>query len=74
MLFTNLTLAQMGNALAVRSNKDSLFKIGLLSNKPLLGAVSLTFLLQLAVTYLLALQMVFGTTPPHCEEGETISF
>jgi Ca2+-transporting ATPase len=63
MLFTNLTLAQMGNALAIRTNRDSLFKIGLLSNKPLLGAVSLTFLLQLAVTYLPFLRGVFGTTP-----------
>ena len=61
MLFTTLTLSQMGHALAVRS-RDSLFKIGLLSNKALLGAVLLTFVLQLAVVYLPFLQGLFNTT------------
>ena len=42
MVFTTLTIIQMGNALAFRSNRDSLFKIGVSSNKPLLGAVLLT--------------------------------
>jgi Ca2+-transporting ATPase len=61
MLFTTLTLSQMGHALAVRS-RDSLFKVGLLSNKPLLGAVLLTFGLQLAVVYVPFLQNLFKTT------------
>jgi Ca2+-transporting ATPase len=52
MVFTTLTLSQMGHALSIRSNHDSLFKIGLLSNKYILGAVSLTFVLQLLITYL----------------------
>jgi Ca2+-transporting ATPase len=66
MVFTTLTLSQMGNALAVRSERDSLFRIGLLSNKPLLGAVLLTFVLQLAVVYVPFLQGVFKTValPP----------
>ena len=63
MLFTTLTLAQMGNVLAIRSDKYSLFQIGPFSNKPLLGAVLLTFLLQMAVIYLPFLQQVFGTRP-----------
>lgn len=61
MVFTTLTLAQMGNVLATRSERDSLFKIGLLSNKPLLGAVLLTFLLQMAVVYVPFLQGIFKT-------------
>jgi Ca2+-transporting ATPase len=61
MLFTTLTLSQMGHALAVRS-RDSLFKVGLLSNKALLGAVLLTFGLQLAVVYVPFLQNLFKTT------------
>jgi Ca2+-transporting ATPase len=61
MLFTTLTLSQMGHALAVRS-RDSLFKVGLLSNKALLGAVFLTFGLQLAVVYVPFLQNLFKTT------------
>jgi Ca2+-transporting ATPase len=52
MVFTTLTLSQMGHALAIRSSHDSLFRIGLLSNKPILGAVLLTFALQLLITYL----------------------
>jgi Ca2+-transporting ATPase len=60
MLFTTLTLSQMGHALAVRS-RDSLFKVGLLSNRALLGAVLLTFVLQMAVVYVPFLQNLFRT-------------
>lgn len=61
MVFMTLTLSQMGNALAIRSERDSLFRIGLLSNRPMLGAVLLTFALQLAVTYVPFLQDIFNT-------------
>ena len=61
MVFMTLTLSQMGNALAIRSDRESLFRIGLLSNRPLLGAVLLTFALQLAVTYVPFLQGIFRT-------------
>ncbi|MGD2050546.1 MAG: cation-translocating P-type ATPase, partial [Chloroflexota bacterium] len=61
MVFTTLTLAQMGNALAIRSSHDSFFRIGLVSNPSMLGAVLLTFLLQLAVIYLPFLQRTFDT-------------
>jgi Ca2+-transporting ATPase len=44
----------------VRS-RESLFKVGLLSNKALLGAVLLTFGLQMAVVYLPFLQNLFKT-------------
>jgi Ca2+-transporting ATPase len=66
MVFTTLTLSQMGNVLAIRSGRDSLFRIGLLSNKPLLGAVLLTFVLQMAVVYVPFLQGIFKTValPP----------
>ncbi|MFQ5398173.1 MAG: cation-translocating P-type ATPase [Anaerolineae bacterium] len=66
MVFTTLTLSQMGHALAVRSGRESLFTTGLRSNKPLLGAVLLTFVLQLAVVYAPFLQELFKTVglPP----------
>jgi Ca2+-transporting ATPase len=54
--FTILTLAQLGHALAIRSTKYSLFTIGLFSNKSLLGAVLLTFLMQVAAVYVPFLQ------------------
>ncbi len=63
IVFTVLTLSQMGNVMAVRSNRDSLFRIGVFSNRPLLGAVLLTFGLQLAVVYWPPLQNVFQTAP-----------
>jgi Ca2+-transporting ATPase len=61
MVFTTLTFAQMAHVLAIRSNHYSLFTIGLLSNKPLLGAVLLTAALQLAVIYIPFLQELFKT-------------
>ena len=61
MAFTVLTLSQMGHVLAVRSERDSLFTQGLRSNLPLLGAVALTFLLQMATLYVPFLQPVFRT-------------
>ena len=63
LVFTNLALSQMANVLAVRSERDPLWRIGLGSNKPLLGAVALTVVLQLAVVYVPFLQGVFHTTP-----------
>ncbi len=63
MIFTTLTMAQMGNALATRSSRDTLFEIGLFSNKAMLGSVLLTFGLQLAVIYTPFLQRIFGTVP-----------
>ena len=61
MVFTTLALSQMGNALAVRSDRDSLFSLGLRSNMALVGAVLLTVLLQAAVVYVPFLQDIFGT-------------
>ena len=61
MVFTTLCLAQMGNALAIRSDKYSLFSIGVFSNSALIGAVLLTLGLQLAVIYVPFLQELFKT-------------
>jgi Ca2+-transporting ATPase len=52
----------MGHALVTRSGRDSIFKIGFMSNKAMLGAVVLTFVLQLAVIYVEPLQRIFNTT------------
>jgi Ca2+-transporting ATPase len=63
MVFTAITFSEMAFALAVRSERDSLFRIGLFSNKSLLGAVTLTFFLQLTVIYTPFLQGIFRTKP-----------
>ncbi len=64
MVFTVLCLSQMGHVLAVRSDRESFFKQGFLSNKPLAGAVLLTFVLQLGTIYTPVLnEKVFKTQP-----------
>jgi Ca2+-transporting ATPase len=63
MVFTVLTLSQMGHVFAIRSEKESLFRLGLWSNRPLLGAVALTFVLQLATIYVPPLNPIFKTEP-----------
>jgi Ca2+-transporting ATPase len=63
MVFTTITLSEMAFALAVRSERDTLFKTRLFTNIPLLLAVASTFLLQLAVIYVPFLQVFFKTKP-----------
>ncbi len=62
VLFTTLTFTQMAHVMAIRSEKQSLFRIGLLSNPMLLGAVVLTVALQLTLIYTPFLQAFFHTT------------
>ena len=63
MVFTVLCLSQMGHVLAIRSERESLFSQGIFSNKPLVGAFMLTFVLQMATIYVPQLNIVFKTTP-----------
>lgn len=63
MVFTVLCLNQMGHVLAIRSERESIFKQGFLSNKPLIGAFLLTFGLQMATIYVPGLNPVFKTEP-----------
>jgi Ca2+-transporting ATPase len=49
--------------MTIRSERDSLFSIGVASNRPLLSAVAVTVLLQLAVIYVPALNPIFHTAP-----------
>ncbi len=61
IVFNVLCLSQIGNVLAIRSEKRSLFTIGIFSNKPMILAVLLAVLLQFAVTYIPALHPIFKT-------------
>lgn len=61
--FTVLCLCQLAHVLAIRSDRESLFTQGLRSNTPLLGAVILTVLLQLAAVYVPFLNGIFWTEP-----------
>ena len=63
MVFTVLTVSQLFHSLAVRSERVSLFRLGLTSNPAMLAAVTLTLGLQLAVIYVPALNPIFHTQP-----------
>ncbi|KFI49568.1 cation-translocating P-type ATPase [Bifidobacterium biavatii] len=62
MGFTILVFAQLFNALASRSARQSAF-VGLFSNKWLWGAIGISILLQVVVIYVPFLNDAFGTTP-----------
>ena len=62
VLFTTLVFSQLGMALSVRSERESLLRTGLLTNKPMLGAIVLTIALQLILIYWGPAQFIFNTT------------
>ena len=68
MVFTVLTLSQLGQVMALRSEEQSLFSLGLFTNKPLLSAVFFTVLLQMATIYVPALNTIFKTEPLSASE------
>ncbi len=61
MVFTTLCLAQMGHAMAIRSNTQLTIELNPWSNPYVLASVVLTSLLQLALIYIEPLQRFFGT-------------
>jgi Ca2+-transporting ATPase len=63
MTFTVLTLSQLMHAMVIRTEKDSLFTVGIFSNPTILGAVVFTVLLQMAVIYLPFFNDIFKTQP-----------
>ncbi len=62
MMFTTLAFAQVWQAFGIRSGSDSIFKVGLFSNKPLLGLALVVTIAQLAALYVPALQTYLKTT------------
>ncbi len=63
MVFTVLSVSQLGHVLAVRSSRSFMFSRGSLSNLPLWGSVLLALGLQLAVVYLPFFNNLFKTKP-----------
>ncbi len=62
MVFTVLSISQIGHAMAIRSEIKSLFSIGVFGNKQMIFAVLITVVLQLAVIYVPFLQGIFHTS------------
>ena len=61
MVFTTLALLQLGHALAVRSERDSLFTQGITTNKPLLWTVLFTIAIQIIIVYWSPMQTLLDT-------------
>jgi Ca2+-transporting ATPase len=61
MVFTSLCIAQMGHAIAIRSNNQLTIEMNPVSNPFVLGSVIVTTLLQLMLVYVPPLRSFFGT-------------
>lgn len=63
MFFATLISLRLWNAFNCRSASNSLFKLGLFTNKWLIYGCASSFLLMLAAIYVPFLQVAFGTVP-----------
>lgn len=61
IVFNVLCISQMGHVFAIRSEKRSLFGVGIFSNKLLVGSVLVVLILQAIITYVPFFQPVFQT-------------
>ncbi len=61
--FTVLTVSQLFHSMAVRSDTDSLFKIGFFSNPAMIAACGLAMSLQLMIVYVPMFNAIFHTQP-----------
>jgi len=64
MTFAGIVAAQVGNAFACRTERESVFRVGLLGNRALLLAIAAEIALLLALVYVPPLARVFGMSPP----------
>ncbi|CAM4061003.1 cation-translocating P-type ATPase [Flavobacterium sinopsychrotolerans] len=63
MAFTVLCFSQLGHVMVIRSGRDSIFKIGFFSNKPMVGALLITVALQIMIIYMPFFNEIFKTQP-----------
>jgi Ca2+-transporting ATPase len=63
MAFTVLALSQLTHSLNMRSNRQSIFKVGITTNKYLLGAIAASSLLMFLVLEIPFLSSVFKLVP-----------
>lgn len=68
MAFAVLCFSQLGHVMAIRSNRQSIFKIGVFSNTPMTMALIATVSLQLLIIYVPFLNPVFKTQPLSLKE------
>lgn len=69
MVFTVLTFSQLGNALVMRSEHETLLARGLRGNPLLWLSIAGTLIVHVAILYLPALNAIFHTEPLSAREG-----
>ena len=62
MAFAVLAMSQLTHVFNLRSNKKSIFKVGLLTNRTLIGATLISMLLMIIVLNVPFLQNIFEVT------------
>ena len=72
MAFVTLSGSELLRAFTARSERRSLFEIGLLTNKAMFYAVAVSLILLLAVVYVPFLQPVFNTAPLTWAQWEVV--
>jgi P-type Ca2+ transporter type 2C len=63
MCLAGIVASQIGNAMAIRTDRESIFKIGLFTNRLLLWGIASEILILMALSYVPFLQSIFGTAP-----------
>jgi Ca2+-transporting ATPase len=63
MCYGGVVFAAAGNALALRTDRESLFRVGLFSNRLLLAGLATVPLILLGLSFLPGLQAIFSTAP-----------
>jgi magnesium-transporting ATPase (P-type) len=63
MCLGGIVAAQIGNGLAIRTERESVFRVGLFSNRLLLAGIASEIMIFLALSYVPFLQRTFGTAP-----------
>jgi sodium/potassium-transporting ATPase subunit alpha len=63
MTLTGIVVAQIGNAFACRTNKESVFKVGFFSNKLLNWSILIMLALQAAIVFIPFLNKILFTAP-----------
>jgi magnesium-transporting ATPase (P-type) len=63
MAFAGIVVCQIGTALAARTDRVSLLRVGVLSNRLLLGGIAFELLVAGGAIYAPPLQHVLGTRP-----------
>jgi potassium/sodium efflux P-type ATPase len=61
LTLTGIVMAQVGNGFAMRTHRQSIFKIGFFTNKMLLWGIVAELAFQAAIVYLPPLQAIFST-------------